>query len=233
MCHVADVDAVLVVACHVLHGKPVNHRFVLLPHAPSTQLERKRQQEGGQATTTHLSTKAVPHGAELLDALLLLQVLDRRLGDGVDGRGRVGVVAGRAPRHPLHEVEVAGAVQRDRVPVEQVDDQRRVPVGRELVGDQLAVLPDPDHVRQDQDRRPVVLRRRVRLRCREVRVPLAADFEGRADRCASVVVGKMWVSDIFFFFFLLLLVFGLICLLCGGGLCWCVSSLLENKKEKS
>lgn len=201
MCHVADVDAVLVVACHVLHGKPVNHRFVLLPHAPSTQLERKRQQEGGQATTTHLSTKAVPHGAELLDALLLLQVLDRRLGDGVDGRGRVGVVAGRAPRHPLHEVEVAGAVQRDRVPVEQVDDQRRVPVGCELVGDQLAVLPDPDHVRQDQDRRPVVLRRRVRLRCREVRVPLAADFEGRADRCASVVVGKMWVSDIIFFFF--------------------------------
>lgn len=199
MCHVADVDAVLVVACHVLHGKSVNHRFVLLPHAPSTQLERKRQQEGGQATTTHLSTKAVPHRAELLDALLLLQVLDRRLGDGVDGRGRVGVVAGRAPRHPRHEVEVAGAVQRDRVPVEQVDDQRRVPVGRELVGDQLAVLPDPDHVRQDQDRRPVVLRRRVRLRCREVRVPLAADFEGRADRCASVVVGKMWVSsDIIF-----------------------------------
>ena len=199
MCHVADVDAVLVVAGHVLHGKSVNQsRVLLFLYAPFDLTRAKETTRGGQATTTHLSTKAVPHGAELLDALLLLQVLDGRLGDGVDGRGRVGVVAGRAPRHPRHEVEVAGAVQRDRVPVEQVDDQRRVPVGRELVGDQLAVLPDPDHVRQDQDRRPVVLRRRVRLRCREVRVPLA-DFEGRADRCASVVVGKMWVSsDIIF-----------------------------------
>ena len=53
---------------------------------------------------------------------------------------------------PVHQVEARGPVDLQLVPVEQVRDQRVVAVGGKLVRHQLRVLPDPDHVRQEQDR---------------------------------------------------------------------------------
>lgn len=63
----------------------------------------------------------------------------------------MGVVASAALGQPRHEVKVAGRVEGDRVAIEDVNDQCQVAVGSELVGDQLAVLPDADDVGDEQD----------------------------------------------------------------------------------
>jgi hypothetical protein len=41
---------------------------------------------------------------------------------------------------PLHNVEIAGAVQGDRVAVEEVGHQDKVAIGGELVGDELGIV---------------------------------------------------------------------------------------------
>lgn len=137
-----------------------------------------------------LGAEAVADGAELRHAPLLPQPLDGQLDDGVDGRRRVRVVARGALRQPLHQVEALRRVQRHRVPVEHVDDQRLVPVRRELVRDQLAVLPDPYDVRDDEDPRVLVCGVGRRRRG-EVGVVLA-HFDRGAGRLASGV-GVRWL----------------------------------------
>jgi hypothetical protein len=63
----------------------------------------------------------------------------------------VGVVTFAALGEPAHEVQVVGAIEAERVAVEDVDDEGQVAVGGELVGHQLAVLPDADDVGDVQD----------------------------------------------------------------------------------
>ncbi len=65
---------------------------------------------------------------------------------GSTGLGRVGVLPVGALGQPLHEVEALGVVQRHRVAIEDVGDDAVVAVGGELVGHELAVLPDADDV---------------------------------------------------------------------------------------
>lgn len=116
-------------------------------------------QHGGDqdgAGSTDLGTEAVAQGADLGEALVL-EVLEGELDDGVDGLLGVGVLAVRAASEPLHEVEVGGAVEREGVAVEDVDDEGVVAVGGEVVGHQLAVLPDADDVWDVQQRHAVVL----------------------------------------------------------------------------
>ena len=44
------------------------------------------------------------------------------------------------PLQPLHDVEVAGAIQGDGILVEKVGHQDKVAIGSELVGDELSVV---------------------------------------------------------------------------------------------
>lgn len=61
------------------------------------------------------------------------------------------VVAGRALGHPGPKVKVAGPVKAEGVAVEDVGHQDGVALGGEVVGQQLAVLPDADDVGQEED----------------------------------------------------------------------------------
>ena len=138
--------------------------------------EREREREEAKGGACYLCTEAVAQGSQLRNTILLLHRLSRRLDNGVDSIGRVRVVPARALVVPLHEVEAGRLVaHRQRVAVEQVDDEREVAVGGELVRHQLAVLPDADDVRQVEDAGAgagLLGRRR-----REVAVPLASDLD--------------------------------------------------------
>jgi len=74
---------------------------------------------------------------------------------------------------PPHKVKTLRAVQGQLVAVEHVEQQRQVAVGSKLVGDELAVLPDADDVRDEQDAGALVLL--VGGRGCEVGVVLAGD----------------------------------------------------------
>lgn len=127
-------------------------------------------------------------GAQLLDALLLAEEADASADDGVDGRGRVRVVAGAAVGEVAGEVEAGGveAVARRRVAVEQVDDERQVAVGGQPVGDELAVGPDGEDVGQVEEADARVRPRRVRHR--QV-AGVGADLDVLARGRASVALG--------------------------------------------
>jgi hypothetical protein len=56
-------------------------------------------------------------------------------------------------RYPLLKVEIRGTIQRYGIAIEQVWHQRVVAVSSKLIREELAVLPDPDDVRQEQYRR--------------------------------------------------------------------------------
>jgi hypothetical protein len=94
----------------------------------------------------------------------------------------VRVLAVGALVEPLHDVNIAQAVHGDRVAVEEVGHQGQVAVGGELIGDQLAVLPDAEDVRQVEDGR--VLVRLALRRSSEVGIVLA-DLDGLAAGLAS------------------------------------------------
>lgn len=100
--------------------------------------------------SAHLGTKAVPNSANLLDAQVP-QSLDALDNNRVNSRRRVRVVATRALGNPLDEVKVALAVQRQRIAVEDVRHQHGVALGGEVVGQQLAVLPDANDIGDEEN----------------------------------------------------------------------------------
>ena len=53
---------------------------------------------------------------------------------------------------PLHKVKSLGRVQADGVAIEQVRHEGVVSIGSELIGHQLAVLPDANYVWQVENR---------------------------------------------------------------------------------
>lgn len=130
---------------------------------------------------TNLGTEAVTESTDLGEALLL-EVLEGELDNGVDGLLGVGVLAVRTFGQPLHEIEVFGTVQGERVAVEDVRNDGVVAVGGVLVGHQLAVLPDADDVGDVQQSDAVVL---LALGLGNVGVILA-NLDGLASRLASV-----------------------------------------------
>ena len=80
--------------------------------------------------------KAVTSTTDLGEALVL-EVGDAFLENGIDGFREVRVLAVTAFGHPSHEVEVARAIKREGVAVEEVDNEGVVAVSGELVGHQL------------------------------------------------------------------------------------------------
>jgi len=70
----------------------------------------------------------------------------------INGLSRMWILPVGALHNPFMNVKTGRArAERQRIAVEDVDDECDVAVGRELVGHQLAVLPDADHVRQEED----------------------------------------------------------------------------------
>lgn len=78
--------------------------------------------------------------------MLVLQVLDGVNDNRVDLLLGVRVLAVAALSEPLEDVEALGARQGQLVAVKEVDNQGGVAIGSELVGEQLAVVPDAKDV---------------------------------------------------------------------------------------
>lgn len=92
---------------------------------------------------THLGAEAVADSTDLGDAQIT-QRLDTLEDNGVHSLGIVLAQPGR-------EVEAVGTVQRQGVAVEEIRDEGHVALGGEVVGHELAVLPDADHVGDVED----------------------------------------------------------------------------------
>lgn len=99
---------------------------------------------------THLGAEAVADSTNVLDAHVA-DGLDGLDDDGVNSLLGVRVVAAAAVRDPLAQLEALGAVERDGVAVEEVDDDGQVAALGKGVGHELAVLPDANDVGQVQD----------------------------------------------------------------------------------
>lgn len=94
--------------------------------------------------------EAIPDTPNLLEALLL-QPRDGLLNNGSHILHRMRIIAPRALCQPSHEVKALRPVELHRIAVEEVRDDGVVPIGGELVGHQLGVLPDPNHVGEVDD----------------------------------------------------------------------------------
>lgn len=94
------------------------------------------------------------------------------------------VLAIRSLIQPLHKVKSRGPVKRDCIFIEDIEQQRQVAVGSELVCEELAILPDADHIGDEEDSGTFVFL--IGRRPREVCVVLAGDgnqlARGRAPR---------------------------------------------------
>lgn len=94
------------------------------------------------------------------------------------------VLAVGALGDPVKEVETGGAVgEGERVAIVHVDHECQVPVGGELIGNKLAILPDPNDVRNKQN--AGALMGLVGGRSCEISVVLASDSNGLADGVTS------------------------------------------------
>ena len=100
---------------------------------------------------TYLGSEAVAQATDLLGAVFLLELLQGILDDGIDKFRGVRVLSIGALGEPLHEIEVLVSVERQRVAVEDVDDEGRVALLGQLVGHQLAVLPDANDIRDVEE----------------------------------------------------------------------------------
>ena len=139
----------------------------------------------GAWSGTYLGAEAVTQCANLLDAVLLLQELDRINNDGIDSLLGVGVLSAGAVLQPSHDVEVGGALDGNRIAVEEVNDQGLVAVLCKLVGHKLAVLPDAEDV-SDVEKRDILVRL-VRGGCCEVAFVFAGDSDLFASGGSSTV----------------------------------------------
>lgn len=132
---------------------------------------------------TYLGPEAVSYSTDLCDSVLLLQCLDAVHHDRVNESLGVRVLAVGPLLEPLHEVESLRAVEGDGIAIEHVEKQRQITIGGKLVGDELAVLPNADDVRDEQDADALV--RLVGGRGCEVGVVLVGDADQLAGGCAT------------------------------------------------
>lgn len=117
---VADLDTGLVVADNVLR--------LLVKLLPLTKYR------------TYLGAEAVSNRSNL-GKTLVLEVLDSLDNNGVDLSGSMGVVAVATLCDPAHDIDIDRGVGHD-IAVEDVGDNSGVAIGGELVGHELAVVPD-------------------------------------------------------------------------------------------
>ena len=98
-----------------------------------------------------LPPKTIPHSSNLLRALLL-HILERALHNWVHTIRQMPLTLRPTFLQPLHDIEAFGAVELDRVALEEVGHDGPVAVGGELVGYELGVDEFvPDYVGEDED----------------------------------------------------------------------------------
>lgn len=106
---------------------------------------------------------------------MALQLADGSLDYRVDGLLGMGVLPVRALGDPFHDVEAHGHVQADRVTVHDIGNQGAIPVGGELVSDELRVLPNAKHVRDVDYSGVLVLL--ISGRDGQIPIPLPSDLD--------------------------------------------------------
>ncbi len=140
---------------------------------------------------TYLGPEAVSYSTNLCDSVLLLQCLDAVHHDRVNSSLGMRVLAVGALLEPLHEIEFLRAVEGDGIAIEHVEEQGQIAIGGKLIGDELAVLPNANDVRDEQDADALV--RLVGGRGCEVRVVLVGDADqlagGRATEDTRLATG--------------------------------------------
>lgn len=95
---------------------------------------------------THLGTEAISHRSNL-GKPPLPQRLDPRDNDRINLLGRMRMLPILPLANPRHHIIRPPPLKVQRIALEQVRDERRVPVGRELVREELAVGVDAVDVR--------------------------------------------------------------------------------------
>ncbi len=94
--------------------------------------------------------EAISNATNLLKTLLLqpsYALLNNRINLLISMR----VISGGPFRQPSNEIKTIRSVQTQWITVEQIRYESEVSIGGELVGNQLRVLPDPDHVGKEED----------------------------------------------------------------------------------
>lgn len=93
-----------------------------------------------------LRPEAVSHGTNVLRAVFSAKLLESSCNDGINAIGAMGL-------HPLHNVKIRGAIQRDRVAMEKIRHHDEVAIRSELVSNELSVDKSvTDHVGDEEDR---------------------------------------------------------------------------------
>jgi hypothetical protein len=127
--------------------------------------------------------EAITNATNLLETLLL-QPLDALLNNRIHMLICMRVVSACPLREPSREIKVRRPIQAQWITVEQVGNERIVSVSGKLVGYQLRVLPDADHVGEEEYGGVFV----DIVSCRLSDVGLdVADFDGFAGRLAAGV----------------------------------------------
>lgn len=103
-------------------------------------------------TSNYPGSEAVPDSPDLLDALLALQPVDAQDDNLVNDFRGVRIVTRCALCHPFLEVKSRRTVERQGIAIIDVYKQAQVPLSCEVVRYQLAVLVDPDDVREVKNR---------------------------------------------------------------------------------
>lgn len=96
----------------------------------------------------------------------------------------MGVISTRSLGQPSHKIEIIGSVQAQCIAIEQVRNDGVVSVGSELIGHQLAVLPDTDDIWEEEN--GCVLVNCLAFRFSNVGFDTSSNFDGRSCRLASV-----------------------------------------------
>lgn len=134
----ADIDAL---SLHKTNGVFCS----LFPSQNPTLIDSYTEEEKRRAY------KAVAHTPNLL-ITLLPQIRNTLFDNGIHLLRRVRVVPTRPLRQPSHEIKTLMPVQRHRITVKQIWHQSIIPISGELVGHELGVLPDANHIGQVEDR---------------------------------------------------------------------------------
>jgi len=94
--------------------------------------------------------KAVSNTSNLLESLLL-QIVETLLDDRVDSFESMGVLSINTFLQQFHDLESLRSVERNWVSIEQIRKDGIVSIGGVLIGHQLAVCPDTNHIGEEQN----------------------------------------------------------------------------------
>lgn len=118
--------------------------------------------------------------------MLVTQILNSLNDYRVNLGRRVRIVAIGPLMHPFHHIEAVRSVQAELVAIEQIRNERQVPISSELVGHELTVGPDTDDIGEKEDGLAGVLSGLFGRRG-DIGVVLAGDLDRLSGRMTSKI----------------------------------------------